>query len=84
MTITTSASPSTESKLKAGAAATGLDVTRYTAELIEQMVSDKPGAAGALSPEQRAAEWRAWTESHPRIDHIVDDSRESVYAGRGE
>jgi hypothetical protein len=27
---------------------------------------------------------RQWAESHPRVDHFVDDSRESIYFGRDE
>ncbi|HEY1378632.1 MAG TPA: hypothetical protein VGF55_17665 [Gemmataceae bacterium] len=37
---------------------------------------------------QAAAEWvarfRAWAENHPKRDIDFDDSRESIYAGRGE
>jgi hypothetical protein len=37
---------------------------------------------------ESAAEWvakfRAWAESHPKRDIALDDSRESIYAGRGE
>ena len=30
-------------------------------------------------------EWfKAWADRHPRVDHIIDDSRESIYAGCGE
>jgi hypothetical protein len=36
------------------------------------------------SPEQRSALWRGWVQSHTLVDHIVDDSRDSIYAGRGE
>jgi hypothetical protein len=39
---------------------------------------------GQLTAEQWSREWRAWAESHPELDHIADDSRESIYAGRGE
>ncbi len=28
------------------------------------------------------ADVRAWATSHPQVDHVVDDSRESVYGGR--
>jgi hypothetical protein len=34
--------------------------------------------------EERAAVWNTWCESHRPVNHFVDDSRESVYAGRGE
>jgi hypothetical protein len=27
---------------------------------------------------------REWAESHPKRDIVIDDSRERIYAGRGE
>jgi predicted DNA-binding antitoxin AbrB/MazE fold protein len=36
------------------------------------------------SPEEWAKALREWTASPPRVAHFVDDSRESIYAGRGE
>jgi len=40
--------------------------------------------AGFSSPDERSKAIHAWADSHPRVDHYVDDSRESIYAGRGE
>jgi hypothetical protein len=28
--------------------------------------------------------WRAWAQSHPATAIVADDSRESIYGGRGE
>jgi hypothetical protein len=39
---------------------------------------------GFASPEERSKALREWAESHPWVEHCVDDSRESIYAGRGE
>ena len=36
------------------------------------------------TPEQWVARFRAWCESHPKRDVLIDDDRESIYAGRGE
>lgn len=36
------------------------------------------------SAEQWIAELRAWIASHPRLPYEADDSRESIYEGRGE
>lgn len=48
-------------------------------------------AAGAPSVDPKkmsAEEWiknlREWSASHPHATHFVDDSRESIYEGRGE
>lgn len=43
-----------------------------------------PPTASTLSPEERAAAARAWAESHEPVTHFVDDSRETIYEGRGE
>jgi hypothetical protein len=37
-----------------------------------------------MSSEQWIAELRAWIASHPRLPYEADDSRESIYEGRGE
>lgn len=37
-----------------------------------------------LSADEWIARFRAWSESHPRRESIIDDSRESIYTGRGE
>jgi len=43
-----------------------------------------PGVA-AITVEQRVQAWRDWVASHPRRDGVsLDDSRESIYAERGE
>ena len=34
--------------------------------------------------EQWIADWRAWIASHPDVPALADDSRESIYEGRGE
>ena len=83
MTITLSFSASTEAELKRQAAANGRDVVEYVTNIVEQAVNGEPGAQ-KLSPDERAARWRKWAESHPKIEHYVDDSRESIYDGRGE
>jgi predicted DNA-binding antitoxin AbrB/MazE fold protein len=39
---------------------------------------------GFSSPEEWVKALREWAGSHSRVEHLVDDSRESIYAGRGE
>lgn len=43
---------------------------------------------GVNAPKRQPAEFRkrleAWIALHPKLDHAVDDSRESIYAGHGE
>ena len=30
------------------------------------------------------ARFEAWVKTHPKVDVVVDDSRETIYEGRGE
>jgi Arc/MetJ-type ribon-helix-helix transcriptional regulator len=43
-----------------------------------------PGASSQESPDQWAERLQAWVDTHPSRPIEFDDSRESVYAGRGE
>lgn len=64
--------------------------------LSEAVVSDlqrlvdtlRTAAATTPPPKETAEEWiarlRAWTESRPKREIVIDDSRESIYEGRGE
>lgn len=43
-----------------------------------------PGPPPGETAEEWIARLRAWCERQPRLDVIADDSRESIYEGRGE
>ena len=51
-----------------------------------KVAAGAPAAAPprAETPEEWIARFREWTESHPKRDIVIDDSRESIYEGRGE
>jgi len=77
-----------------------IDVTGLAPEDIKAVVSlvetlrhkPAPGTSspnGAVLPRDLPyEEWvkwfRAWVDSHPKRDIEIDDSRETIYAGRGE
>lgn len=44
-----------------------------------QVMDDAPAARE--TPEQWAKRLREWAQSHPRVSHFVDDSREAIYGG---
>lgn len=78
-------SPETEAKLRERAAAAGKDLATFIQDVVEEVaVGENGAAADALSPTQWSEEWHAWAASHRKLDHVVDDSRESIYSGRGE
>jgi hypothetical protein len=58
--------------------------------VVESLVSLLRNQSGLTSPKARLSpeEWvhslEEWAASHPRLDRLADDSRESIYQGRGE
>ena len=83
MTIRLDLSPETEAKLREQARASGKDVEGFVREAVEQKLASAPAAS--LTPEQRLQLFREWVASHPKRPGVhMDDSRESIYAGRGE
>lgn len=79
-----------ETALLAQAAAEGKDVSTLVAEAVAQRLTESAASAPDRSPTSPKASQgfdqrlHAWIELHPRTVTAVDDSRESIYAGRGE
>jgi hypothetical protein len=53
-------------------------------EALQEQLSLSSPSAALLSADEWIADIRSWAESHRRLPHDADDSRESIYAGRGE
>ena len=92
MAVTLNLPTTVEHQLKERASRVGQTLEEYLqrlaareAETPESMAADAVIAyPPGFSPEERSKAIREWAESHPRVEHFVDDSRESIYAGRGE
>lgn len=84
MTVTLALSPDIERRLREQAALGGKTLEQHLAYLAEQSVVVGNGTKAALPLDQWVDEWRAWTANHRTSSQIADDSRESIYAGRGE
>lgn len=56
--------------------------------LVETIRSTAGATLAAPPRTETAEEWiarlREWAESHPKREIVIDDSRESIYEGRGE
>lgn len=85
--------PAVEQQLKERATRIGQTLEEYLQRLaLREAEGSEPALSGpaiAYPPEfSSPADWvralREWAESHPRVEHFVDDSRESIYAGRGQ
>lgn len=92
MTITISVSHRVETKLKEGAAAKGTNVNQYVTDLLEEAVtSTSPVSSSKTLPtNDQLAAWNNFVSEMTRAGrnlpagNSIDDSRESIYAGRGE
>jgi hypothetical protein len=52
-------------------------------EAIDDRLRTEP-PNGELTPEEWVKDFRDWAESHRPLPHPADDSRDSIYEGRGE
>lgn len=87
MTIKIPLSPDTEARLRERAAEAGKDPATYAREALEEKLAaseEKATIAVSMAAGQRIEEFLDWVTSHRPINHPVDDSRESIYEGRGE
>lgn len=87
MTLQIPLSPETETKLRERAEAAGKDLATFVREVVEEMVDQDNGTPhgnGSLPPDKWSSEWHAWASAHRKLDHAIDDSRETIYTGRGE
>ena len=84
MTLNLKLSSETETRLREQAATSGLNLEAF----VLQVVIEKLGDAEPIAHTRNGAEWaerlRECINLHPVVSHFVDDTRESIYAGRGE
>jgi hypothetical protein len=90
MSVIVNLAPDTERRLREKAAQKGQTIEQYLGQLAEESaaspaVGQEPSPARSdKTPEEWVAEWLAWVASHRPGPVIADDSRESIYEGRGE
>ncbi|GMU22795.1 MAG: hypothetical protein AMXMBFR13_28790 [Phycisphaerae bacterium] len=86
MTLHIDLAPEDDVRLREQAAAAGKDVTTFAREALQESLrlEAESDECPRLSTEQRLAEFLAWAASARPLGYIVDDSRESIYEGRGE
>lgn len=71
-------------QLRAAASRRGCTVEDYVTRLAVSSVASNIAPSPEKSAEEWVSEWRTWGSSHATLPHPADDSRESVYEGRGE
>lgn len=64
----------------------GLDVETFVTNVVKDEVADDLATPRKrrMSHEEFQSRLQKIMERHPISQHVVDDSRESIYAGRGE
>lgn len=83
MSIKIDLSPEVEQQLQRYSAREG----KSPEQLVQELLNEKFGVFPVrkkLSREEFAAQLEKIIKLHPQVDHFVDDSRESIYEGRGE
>jgi predicted transcriptional regulator len=82
MTLTLHLPPETENRLRELATLTGKNPEAVALEALREKLSDE---SAPLPQSTSAAEFKAWLATHPSSTTAnFDDSRESIYEGRGE
>lgn len=87
MTLSFSLSPEAEQRLRERARASGLSPDDFARRVVEQAVASQTnGSHSTPSGERtrRVSRLHEWAGSVKPTGHSVDDSRESIYSGRGE
>jgi hypothetical protein len=86
VTLELELSPETEAKVRQLAASTGKNIEAIVLEALAEKLdeTDSQPSRPSLTQQEWREKLRAFIDLHPVVSHFVDDSRESIYAGRGE
>lgn len=85
MNLTLHLTPETEAKLREQAAQCGKSLETLALEALEEKLADEDASSRMLPSEVWTARFDEFLATLPRSNAtFVDDSRESIYEGRGE
>jgi plasmid stability protein len=83
MTVSINLPAEIENVLRLRAAAAGQDLESFVQRVVVETVNEGVESAPRKGTSAEFAKrLDAWTALHPVLDHAIDDSRESLYAGR--
>lgn len=72
--------PPAQEELTRRAMAAGKDVESFVSELISESLGASPEVVQVdRSHDRWMAELQTWVDSQPKLDHFVDDRRETIY-----
>lgn len=89
MSIILNLSPDIENVLRNSASRDGTSVEGFVEALVESWAREHAAPPQTKDSYKKdydewVAQWRAWVASHKPVANLADDSRENIYAGRGE
>lgn len=85
MTLTLNLTPETEAWLKEEADRTGKSPEELALEALKEKVAYEAESAAVLPASSWLTEFHSWLAAHPASTAaVLDDSRETIYEGRGE
>ena len=73
-----------ESILRERAAKAGIPIESFVIQAVAERLADSDEDENPISTSNFSQWLREWSSRVPKLDQPVDDSRESIYAGRGE
>ncbi|MFN9714718.1 MAG: hypothetical protein ACK57G_13080 [Planctomycetota bacterium] len=73
-----------ENLLKERAHQAGVPVESFVLQSVTERLAESEPTIVATNTEDFNLWLRKWADRFPKLEHPVDDSRESIYAGRGE
>lgn len=85
MTLSIELPPDLENALRRRAEAAGEDLATFVRHVVTESLADEEEPISAISSQSEfASRLDSWIALHPVLAHAIDDSRDSIYAGRGE
>jgi hypothetical protein len=73
-----------ENLLKERAKQAGVPVESFVLQSVTDRLGQPEAIDRAINAEEFSLWLRKWADRFPKLEHPVDDSRDSIYAGRGE
>lgn len=73
-----------EAILKEHARRAGVPVESIVIQALTEGLSDLTQPDNHATADEFSTWLREWANKFPKLDHPIDDSRDSIYAGRGE
>ncbi len=70
--------------LKERARQAGVPVELFVLQAVTDRLAESESPVSSVSAEQFSLWLTQWSDRFPKLERIVDDSRDSIYAGRGE